>query len=156
MRCSVARGPRFFKWMMLRESGSYALLLLQLLIALVTWSLVHDYASSRDIRLHPSTHDECLPSLEVVNWRLILLAISLGEVWGLPVKGMPSFSLRLLGFSVNSFDRPPQPGAVGHVVYALNELYPLSSFVIRCDNSLSTSGARWDPACEVVSLLHHG
>ena len=46
----MARGPRFFKWKMLRESGPYALLLLQLLIALVTWSLVNDSASSRDIR----------------------------------------------------------------------------------------------------------
>ena len=36
VRCSVARGPRFFKWKMLRESGPYAMLLLQLLIALVT------------------------------------------------------------------------------------------------------------------------
>ena len=39
---------------------------------------------------------------------------------------------RLLGFAVNSFDRPPQLGAVSPVVYALNELFPLSSFVIRC------------------------
>ena len=39
---------------------------------------------------------------------------------------------RLLEFSVNSFDRPPQLGAVGPVVYALNEFSPLSSFVIRC------------------------
>ena len=39
---------------------------------------------------------------------------------------------RLLGFAVNSFDRPPQLGAVGPVVYALNEFCPLSSFVIRC------------------------
>ena len=50
IRCSVARGPRFFKWKILRESGPYALLLLQLLIALVTWSLVNDSASSRGIR----------------------------------------------------------------------------------------------------------
>ena len=50
MRCSVAMGPRFFKWKMLRESGPYALLLIQFLIALVTWSLVNDSASSRDIR----------------------------------------------------------------------------------------------------------
>ena len=50
MRCSVARGPWFFKWKMLRESGPYALLLLQLVIALVTGSLVTDSASSRDIR----------------------------------------------------------------------------------------------------------
>ena len=52
MRCSVARGPRFFKWKVLREAGPYALLLIQLLIALVTWSPVNDSASSRDIRLH--------------------------------------------------------------------------------------------------------
>ena len=51
VRCSVARGPRFFKWKMLRESGPYALLLLQLLNALVTWSLVNDSSSSRDIRV---------------------------------------------------------------------------------------------------------
>ena len=36
MRCSVARGPRFFKWKVLRESEPYALLLLQLFIALET------------------------------------------------------------------------------------------------------------------------
>ena len=50
VRWSVARGPRLFKWKMLRESGPYALLLLQLFIALVAWSLVNDYASSRYIR----------------------------------------------------------------------------------------------------------
>ena len=38
----------------------------------------------------------------------------------------------LLGFAINSFDRPPQLGAVGPVVYALNEFSPMSSFVIRC------------------------
>ena len=38
----------------------------------------------------------------------------------------------LLGFAVNSFDRPPQLGAVGPVVYALSEFSPLSSFVIQC------------------------
>ena len=59
---------------------------------------------------------------------------------------------RLLGFAVNSFDRPPQLGAVGPVVYALNEFPPLSSFVIRCrfgdlHHSLLTAGARRDPAC---------
>ena len=50
VRCSVARGPRFFKWKMLRESVPYALLFIQLLFALVTWSLVNDSASSRNIR----------------------------------------------------------------------------------------------------------
>ena len=49
MRCSVAMSPRFFKLKMLRESGPYALLLRQLLIARVTWSLVNDSASSRGL-----------------------------------------------------------------------------------------------------------
>ena len=49
-RCSVARDPRFFKWKILRVSGLYAMLLLQLFIALVIWSLVNDSACSRDIR----------------------------------------------------------------------------------------------------------
>ena len=39
---------------------------------------------------------------------------------------------RLLEFAGNFDDRPPQLGAVGPVVYALNELSPLSAFVIRC------------------------
>ena len=39
---------------------------------------------------------------------------------------------RLLGCSVNSLYRPPLLGAVGSVVYALNEFSLLSSFVIRC------------------------
>ena len=54
------------------------------------------------------------------------MAISLGEVWDLPVKVMPSFSAVCL----DSFDRPQQLGAVGPLVYAPNEFSPLSSFVI--------------------------
>ena len=70
--CSVARGPRFFKWKMRRESGPYALLFLQLLIALMTWSLVTIPPPLETSALHPSTPDKsssmkCLPSLEVVN-----------------------------------------------------------------------------------------
>ena len=42
-------GLTLFKWKMLRESGLYALLFLQIFIALVTSSLVNDSASSRDI-----------------------------------------------------------------------------------------------------------
>ena len=38
----------------------------------------------------------------------------------------------LLGFAVNSFDRPPQLGTVGPVVYALYEFSLLSSLVILC------------------------
>ena len=50
---------------------------------------------------------------------------------GSSCKGDTLNLFRLLGFAVNSFDRPPQLGAVGPVVYALNEFFPRSSFVIR-------------------------
>ena len=58
-------------------------LFLQLLIALVTWSLVSDFT------------------------RLILLAICLGEVWGLYMYVIPSFS-------AVSFDFPSIPLMVRH------------------------------------------
>ena len=54
---------------------------------------------------------------------------------------------RLLGFAVNSFDRPPQLGAVGPVVYALNEFSPLSSFVIRCRFGDLIIPSSTTPAC---------
>ena len=58
MMCSVARGPRFLKWKMPRDSGPYALLFLQILILLVTWSLLNESASSRDIRFTSYAPDE--------------------------------------------------------------------------------------------------
>ena len=51
---------------------------------------------------------------------------------GSSCEGDAFIHFHLPGFAVNSFDRPPQLGAVGPVVYALNELSPLSSFAIRC------------------------
>ena len=95
-----------------------------------TGDLVNDSASSRDICFTffdtwRVLHDEeCLSSLEVVNGRLKLLAISLGEVWGYSVRVTPSFSAICLDFR-QFFDRPPQLGAVGPVVYALNKFSPL-------------------------------
>ena len=64
-------------------------------------------------------------TVETVGYRL-------GCGVGSSCKGDALILCRLLGFVVNSFDRPPQLRAVGPVVYALNELSPLSSFVIQC------------------------
>ena len=127
----------FFKWKMLKESGPYALLFLQLLIALVTWLLVtwllvNDSASSRDI---------CFTSYDTSSRKSVFSAGELTvETLGYQLRcgvgssceGDALILCHLLGFSVNSLDRPPQLGAFGSVVYALNELSPLSSFVIRC------------------------
>ena len=135
---------------MLRESGPYALLLLQLLIALVTWSLVNDSASSRDIRFtwRVLLDEECLPSLEVVNWWLKLLAISLGEVWGFPVKVMPSFSSVCL-------DLPSNPLIVRHslvlsVLWSMLSTNSLHYLLLWSDVALVISSFIVDsrePAC---------
>ena len=58
---------------------------------------------------------------------------------GSPCEGDTLILCSLLGFTVNSFDRPPQFGAVGTVVYALNEFSPLSSFVILLRRSSRSS-----------------
>ena len=79
------------------------------------------------------------------------VSYQLGGGVGSSCEGDALILFRLLGFAINSFDRPPQIGAVGPVVYALNDFSP----VFYCDpmslwrshHSLSTTGARWDPAC---------
>ena len=59
VRYLVALGPRFFKWKMLIRSGPKALLLLQLLIALVTIAVVNIVSVSCDFfLLFPLTHTE--------------------------------------------------------------------------------------------------
>ena len=150
---------------MLRESVPYALLLLQLLMALVTRSLVNNSASSRDFRFTSSDtwqvllDEECLPSYEVVNWRLKLLAISLGEVWGVLREGDALILYRLLGFAVNSFDRPPQVvcgRACGicsqQIFFTVYFCDPMSLWWSHY--SLLTAGAGRDPDCVGVVVVY--
>ena len=69
---------------------------------------------------------------------------------GFSYEGDTLILLRLLAFDIDSFHLPPQLGAVGPVVYAHNELSPLSSFVIQCrfgDLIIHSAGARLGPAC---------
>ena len=76
VRYSIPLDPRFFRWKMLSLSGPKALVLLQLLIPLVTWSVVNVTAEVKDFRLialdtnRVSREEVCLPSFEVVNCRL--------------------------------------------------------------------------------------
>ena len=65
------------------------------------------------------------PALEVV---VETVGHQLGWGVGSSCEGDALILCRLLGFAVNSFDRPPLLGAVGSVV----KFSPLSSFVIRC------------------------
>ena len=98
VRYSVALSPRFLKWKMLSRSGPKALLLLQLLIALVTISVVNVAAVSCDFFLasldtyRVSCEEECMPSFDVVNCLLNLLAMSFGDEIGFSLKTIASFS----------------------------------------------------------------
>ena len=95
---SSALGPRFFKWKMLSLSGPYALLFLQLLIALVTMSAVKVSAISIGFLLvslvtnRVSLEEECLPSFEVLNCLLNLAACCVDDENEIPLKEIASFS----------------------------------------------------------------
>ena len=76
VRYSIHLDPRCFRWKMLSLSGPKARVLLQLLIPLVTWSVVNVTAEVNDFRLisldtnRVSREEVCLPSFEVVYCRL--------------------------------------------------------------------------------------
>ena len=95
---SIALGPRCFKWKMLSLSGPNALLFLQLLIALITRSAVNVLAISNSFLLvslvttRVSLEEVCLPSFEVLNCWLNLVASCLDDENEIPLKAIASFS----------------------------------------------------------------
>ena len=78
-------------------SGPKALLFLQLLIALLTGSVVNVSAISKDflfvslVTNQVSLEEVCLPSFDVLNCRLNLAAICLDDENELPLKVIASF-----------------------------------------------------------------
>ena len=76
VRYSIHLDPKCFRWKMVSLSGPKARVLLQLLIRLVTWSVVNVTAEVKDFRLisldtdRVSREEVCLSSFEVVNCRL--------------------------------------------------------------------------------------
>ena len=95
---SMALGPRCFKWKMLSLSGPKALLFLQLLIALLTRSVVNDCAISTEflfvslVTNRVSLEEVCLPSFDVLNCWLNMAASCLDDENELPLKVIASFS----------------------------------------------------------------
>ena len=76
VRYSIALDPRCFTWKMLSLSGPKTQVLLQILIPLVTWSVVNVTAEVNDFHLisldtnRVSREEFCRPCFEVVNCRL--------------------------------------------------------------------------------------
>ena len=96
---SIALGPRCFKWKTLSLSGPKALLFLQLLIAFITRSAVNVRAISNGFLLvsvvttQVSLEEVCLPSFEVLNCWLNLVASCLDDENDIPLKVIASFSV---------------------------------------------------------------
>ena len=95
---SMALDPRFFKWKMLSLSGSKALLFLQLLITLLTRSVVNVCAISKDflfvslVTNRVSLEEVCLPSIDVLNCWLDLATSCLDDENDVPLKVIATFS----------------------------------------------------------------
>ena len=95
---SIALGPRCFKWKMLSLSGAKVLLLLQLLIAFITRSALNFHTISNGFLLVSlvttlvSLEEICLPSFEVLNCWLNLVARCLDDKNEIPLKVIASFS----------------------------------------------------------------
>ena len=89
---SMALGPRCFKWKMLSLSGPKAFLFLQLLIAILTISVVNVCDISKDflfvslVTNRVSLEEVCLLSFDVLNCWLNLAAICLDDENELPLK----------------------------------------------------------------------
>ena len=94
----MAQGLRFFKWKMLSLSGPKALLFLQLLIALLTRSVVNVCAISNDflfaslVTNRVSLEEVCLSSFDVLNCWLNLMASCLDDENEISLKVIASFS----------------------------------------------------------------
>ena len=92
-------GPRCFKWKMLSLSGPTALLFLQLLIAFITRSVVNVRTISNGFLLVylvttlVSLEEVCLPSFEVLNCWLNLVASCLDDENEIPLTVIASFSV---------------------------------------------------------------
>ena len=125
----MALGPRCFKWKMLSLSGPKALLFLQLLIALITRSVVNVRTISNSFLLVSlvttlvSLEEVCLPSFEVLNCWLNLVASCLDDENEIPLKVIASFS------AINSFNSSPQLGHVCLLVHDFNKVSPFLPFV---------------------------
>ena len=120
---------RCFKWKMLSLSRPNALLFLQLLIALLTRSVMNVCAISNDflfvslVTNQVSLEEACLPSFDVLNCWLNLAENCLDDENELPLKVIALFS------TINSFNGSPQLGDICFLVQGLNIFFPFLPFV---------------------------
>ena len=149
---SMALGPRFFKWKMLSLAGPKALLFLQLLIALLTRSVVNICAISKDflsvslVTNRASLEEVCLPSFDVLNCWFNLVTCCLDDENEIQLKVIASFS-------ASRFALPSISLIVIHSlvtsVFKVQQNISIFAFCVRrcgsaCHNSVLAVHARWD------------
>ena len=120
---------RCFKWKMLSLSGPNSSIFLQLFIALITRSAVNTRAISSGFLLvslvtsRVSIERVCLPSFEVLNCWMNLVASGLDNENELPLMVIASFS------AINSFNSFPQLMYVFLFVHGFNKVSQFFPFV---------------------------
>ena len=125
---SIALGPRCFKWKMLSSSGPKALLFLQLLIAFITMSAVNVRAIPNGsllvflVTTRVSLEEVCLPSFEVLNCWLNLVASCLDDENEIPFKVIVSFSALRFALPLIPFNSSSQLGQVCLLVHGFNKV----------------------------------
>ena len=143
---SMALGLRCFKWKMLSLSGPNALLFLQLLIVLITRTVVNVCAISKYfffvslVTNRVSFEEVCLPSFDVLNCWLNLATSCFDDENELSLKVIASFSVS----TINSFNGSPQLGDIQG-----QQDISIFSFCVRrcgsgCHNSVLAVQVRWD------------
>ena len=119
---------------MLSLSGSQALLFLQVLIALLTRSVVNVCAISKDFLLvslvtnRVSLEEVCLPSFDVLNCWLNLVASCLDDENELPFFNCFDLCLTFCS-AINSFNGSPQLGDICLLVLGINKISQFFPFV---------------------------
>ena len=147
---SMALCPRCFKCKMLSLSWPKSLLFLQLLIVILTRSVVNVCAISKDflfvsrVTNRVSLEEVCLPSFDVLNCWLNLAASCLDDENELPLNVIASFS-------APRFALPSIPLMVLHSLVTSLFWSKVSIFALcvrrcgsGCDDSVLADQTRWD------------
>ena len=144
---------------MLGLSGPKAILFLQLLIAFITRSVVNVCTISNGFLLVSfvttlvSLEEVCLPSFELFNCWLNLVASCLHDENEIPLKVIASCS------AINSLNSSPQLGQVRLLVHGFNKVSIFAVCAHRYDSgwiySILAVQVRWVSFTEVILSVHH-
>ena len=165
VRYSIPLDPRWFRWQMLILSGPNARVLLQLLIPLVTWSVVNVTAEVKYFRLISLDTNRVSRKRDVSAqlWSGELSIEVVGDLlWRGYLRAVKCDCLVLsLGrrSTIYCLDSSPQFCRIGLVIQRLHKLSSLLSFMFICCSGnlivhLWQGGRGWISWSEIISCSH--